>query len=572
MDEKHIFKRSKHKPRARHSMDGFITPESFKRTGSLDFDSRKQLDQDQNNKLDDFNRPDGYRPANQALAGTMDKNASTALLPTAPRQRRSPNDPRRRHDQAKRGWRHRRHSDVDNVHAHKKERSWRRIAKRTSIVTVVLIVLVGGWLGFKFARNTTKVFKGNIFGIFKTTKLKGEDKGRVTILLAGNSADDPGHSGANLTDSILLVSIDTVNNNGYMLSIPRDLWVDYGTDECSLGYSGKINAVYECGEDVNFNEAGYPKGGMGLLEKDVEEYFGVDINYYALINYTALRDAVNAIGGVDYTVDSDDPRGIYDPSFDYYTRGPLVKLSNGKHTLNGQQALNLARARGDAYGAYGYPRADFTRTEYQRQLLLAIKDKSLSIGVLSNPAKVSSLSDAIGNNVKTDFRTDEIRRLYDLSKLINNNNVRSVGLADTNVNLITTGPINGVSAVIPRAGVGNYTDIQAFIKRLTSNDPVVKEGASAVVLNASGVSGLAAKQSTVIEAKGITVKAVASASIARADTVIVALNPKLTATKSYLQNLYKVTAVTSAAGYPDAQGYDSDFVIILGTKASTSSQ
>lgn len=571
MDEKHIFKRSKHRPRARHSIDGFITPESFKRSGSLDFDNRKKLDQDHSNRLDDFNRPDGYRPANQSLAGTAQPQ-SASILPSAPRQRRNLHEPRRSQDHSKRSWHHRRHEDAHKIHKKKKEHGWKHGAKRTSIVMVVLIVIVGGWLGYKFARNTTKVFKGNIFGIFKTTKLKGEDKGRVTILLAGNSSDDPGHSGANLTDSILIVSIDTVHNNGYIMSIPRDLWVDYGTDECSLGYSGKINAVYECGEDVNFDEPGFPKGGMGLLEKDIETYFGVDINYYALINYTALRDAVNAIGGVDFTVDSNDPRGIYDPSFDYYTRGPLVKLPNGKNTLNGQQALNLARARGDAYGAYGYPRADFTRTEYQRQLLLAIKDKALSIGVLSNPAKVSSLSDAIGNNVKTDFRTDEVRRLYDLSKLISNNNVRSVGLADTNVNLITTGPINGVSAVLPRAGVGNYSDIQAFIKRLMSNDPVVKDGASAVVLNASGVSGLATKQSAVIEAKGISVKTIASASVSRADTVVIALNPKMTATKNYLQQLYKVTAVSSVAGYPDARGYDSDFIILLGTNTATSSQ
>jgi len=549
MDDKHIFKRSGRRPKAQRTMDGFITPENFKRSGSLDT-AGPQPEHDVSNQLDNFNRPDGYHPANQPLAGTSNDQIST-ILSGGPRRRRKP-------------------EDVNKVHKPKKVRRWRRVAKWATIVIVLAIVVVGGFVGFKFARNTAKVFHGNILGIFKTTKLKGEDQGRVTILLAGNSADDPGHDGANLTDSILLISIDTVHNTGFILSIPRDLWVDFGTQDCEFGNTGKINAVYECGQEINFSQSGFPAGGMGLLEQDVDQDFGVNIDYYALIDYSALRDAVNAVGGIDFTVNSPDPRGIYDPSIDYSTGMPLVKLSNGTHLLNGQQALDLARARGDSYGAYGYPQADFTRTQNQRQMLIALKDKALTIGVLSNPAKISSLFDAVGNNVKTDFNTNDIRRLYDLSKQVKDSSVQSVGLADSNVNLVTTGTIDNVSAVMPRAGIGDYSQIQAYLKRLMSNDPVAKEGASAVVLNGSGVSGLAAKQSTILTAKGVTVKAVANTSAVRTDTVVIDLNPKMTATKAYLQQLYHVTAVTSAANYPDAQGYSADFVILLGTSASPS--
>jgi LCP family protein required for cell wall assembly len=87
---------------------------------------------------------------------------------------------------------------------------------------------------------------------------------------------------------------------------------------------------------------------MGLLEETVNQYLGITTNYYAVIDYTAFRDSVDAIGGIDFTVNSSDPRGIYDPSIDWTTKGPLVKLSNGVHHLNGEQALDLARARGDA--------------------------------------------------------------------------------------------------------------------------------------------------------------------------------------------------------------------------------
>jgi LCP family protein required for cell wall assembly len=561
MDQKH-FKRPKKRSEPRQSIDGFITPESFRRPSSLGFSGRERLQNEQTNRLDNFDRPDGYHPTNQPLSGTANEQISSILskdvhrpvLSSEGRHRLKPGEIQTFSDG----------SEIKKPKVHK----WRSILKRTILVLVMLFVIVGGFLGYKFSHNITKVFHGNIFGIFRTTKLKGEDQGRVTILLAGNSADDPGHDGANLTDSIVLVSIDTVHNDSFILSIPRDLWVNFGTNKCSFGNIGKINAVYECGQDTNFNEPGFPKGGMGLLEKDVNQFFGVNINYYGLIDYTAFRDAVNAVGGVNFTVNSDDPRGLYDPSYDYYTHGPLVKLTNGTHVLNGQQALNLARARGDAYGSYGYPQADFNRTQNQRQLLIALKDKGLSVGVLSNPTKVSSLSDAIGSNVQTDFKTDEVRRLYNLSKIISDTSVRSIGLADTNVNLVTTGTIDEQSVVIPRAGVGNYSQIQAFILRLMSNDPVAKEAANVVILNGSGINGLARQKSTVLAGKGITVKSVANTSTPQANTAVIDLNPKLSATKSYLQQSFHVSTVSSAASYPDAQNYQADFIIILGANAA----
>ena len=70
--------------------------------------------------------------------------------------------------------------------------------KRSVIVMALLVLLIGGFVAGKFAWNAHKIFGGNIFGVFSSTKLKGEDSGRVNILLAGNSADDAGHSGGQL--------------------------------------------------------------------------------------------------------------------------------------------------------------------------------------------------------------------------------------------------------------------------------------------------------------------------------------------------------------------------------------
>lgn len=443
--------------------------------------------------------------------------------------------------------------------------------KRTALSLVLLAIIFGGLLGGKFLYNAQKIFGGSILDVLQTTKLKGEDSGRVNILLAGNSADDAGHDGGDLTDSILILSIDTKNNKAFMLSVPRDLYVKVGDN----GHS-KINAAYVFGKSNKFADNGYPMGGMGQLEQTISENFGININYYALVNYSALRQAVDAVGGIDVTITSDDKRGLYDPSIDYATNGPLVKLTNGVHTLNGQQALNLARARGDNYRSYGYARSDFERTKNQRLMLLALKSKAVSAGVLSNPAKLSNLADAIGGNVKTDFNLSEVRRLYDVTKDINTNGIASLSLNEANgKNLLAnyTTP-RGESALIPAAGKDDFSDIQAFLKQLTSSNPLVQEGATVAVLNGANAPGLASTTREKIKAKSISVDAVGNATTVTPLSIIID-NSKgyKPATLKALKALYPKATITSMNAYVGR--YDEDFVVVAGAEqvpAATPSQ
>lgn len=356
-----------------------------------------------------------------------------------------------------------------------KRRGWKVWLKRLFITLLVVALAAGIFVGVKFLINASKTFDGNLFGLLQNEKLRGEENGRVNILVAGNSTDDVGHSGGELTDSIMLISIDTENNRGFMMSIPRDLWVDSPTD----GYT-KINAVYKYGQDAAFSESGYPSGGMGALEKVVGENLGIPIHYYGLINYTAFRQAVDAVGGIDVTIQSSDPRGLYDPSRDWTgPRGtPLVKLPNGRNHLDGQEALNLARARGQAYGSYGYANSDYTRAANQRLMLVALKDKASGAGTALNPIKIASLLDSFGSNVSTDFKTTEIRRLYDISKKIPSDKITSVGLNDAGgKNLLASyrAP-GGQSAIVPAAGRDDYTAIQAYIQTLMAPPPTPTAG------------------------------------------------------------------------------------------------
>jgi LCP family protein required for cell wall assembly len=444
------------------------------------------------------------------------------------------------------------------------KKRWKKRVFRGALVAVVLFLVVGGWLGSRLLGNVDKVFHGNIVSdvqaLSSDTKLKGESDGRVNFLLAGDSTDDPGHQGADLTDSIMVVSIDTQNHTGFMLSIPRDTWVDIP----GMGHE-KINAANDA---TTFSQAGYPNGGMGQLEEIISNDFGIPIDYYGLINYTAFRDAVNAVGSISINIQSGDPRGLYDPNTN-------IKLPNGLVTLDGQQALNLARARGDGYGSYGFPQADYDRTEHQRQMLVALEQKATTIGVLSNPLKVGQLFDAIGNNVQTDMNLADVLRFTQIIKGMSVSGLQSLTLSESGTNpLLTnyTAP-DGEDALIPTAGLDDYSQIQQYYQELTSGKAtvsVISESPTVVVLNGSDVIGLARQEADALQSKGFNVVGVTDASAEYPDSEIVdTSNDAKPAAKQALQQVFSkdtttTTSSTSSAEAGEAQGYNADFVVVLG--------
>lgn len=445
-----------------------------------------------------------------------------------------------------------------------KKRSWRTLTKRTALVVLALFFVSGGWLGWKVYKNTSKVFGNSnplhMLSAFKPVPLKGEDTGHVNILLAGNSADRGDGGGGNLTDSIMVVSINTKTHEAFMLSVPRDLWVDIP----GIGPS-KINAANTVSD---FKESGYAAGGMGMLEKVVSDNFGINLNYYALVNYSAFKDAVNTVGGIDVTIHSPDARGIYDPSFRPQEGGAL-KLSNGVNHLNGQVALNLARARGDpyngVYGAYGFPQSDFDRTEHQRQMMLALKDKAANMSVLSNPTKLGGLMDAVGNNVSTDFKINEMLSLYHMMKQVNTNSIQSLSLnnADGKNLLSNYTTASYQSALAPAAGISDYSVIQAYIQKVFNATPVTKEAANVVVLNGGNIPGLAKLKGDQLAKKGAVVTAVGDAPTPSAKTTIIDNSTgKKSATKKMLGDTFKSSTTATDAAL--SKQYPADFIIILG--------
>jgi LCP family protein required for cell wall assembly len=338
----------------------------------------------------------------------------------------------------------------------KRQFGFKRALASFLLIIFLLVLVIGLWDAVELSRASQKMFgSGNLFS-FIGGDLANHD-GRTNVLLMGYSVDDPGHAGATLTDSIMLMSLDSSTKTGYILSIPRDFYVKIP----GFGYA-KINEAYQDGERSGFSEAGYAPGGAGLLEQVVATDFGVPIDYYALINYAAFRDTVNAVGGITININSSDPRGLYDPNISPADGGPL-KLANGPQKMDGQTALNLARARGDSYYAYGFPQADFDRTEHQRQMLLGLRQKAVSWGVILNPRRAGHLFDGMAGNVKTDLDTGNVLPLFSLFNKVSANNLQSISLRNFNGRNLLSSYGGGL---IPAAGLNDYEDIQAAVQQL----------------------------------------------------------------------------------------------------------
>lgn len=343
------------------------------------------------------------------------------------------------------------------------------VKRKTMVVTACLVIAIlgaGGWFGSRIISSIDKVFHGNLFSdvqaLFSQNTLKNTN-GRVNILVAGDSADDPGHAGADLTDSIMVLSINTKNNTAFMLSIPRDMWVYIP----GLNSYQKINAANDV---TKFSSPGLPSGGMGQLQQIVQNDLGIPIDYYALVNYQAFKDSVNAVGGITVDIQSPDPRGLYDS----YTH---LDLPNGEDYLNGQTALDLARARCDGGTdiCYGFPDTDFDRTMHQRQMVEAVVKKATTLGVISNPVKVTDLFNAIGNNVQTNLSLKDALQLAKLAKKINQSNIGSYTYSSSTTGvknpLLVSYDTDGQDALIPAAGINDFTQLQDYYDKLAGIPP-----------------------------------------------------------------------------------------------------
>lgn len=455
----------------------------------------------------------------------------------------------------------------------------RRIIKWVMISLGIIIVGVLVYLGYTFIKNTTNMFGGNVFDIFQSQELKKDANGRSNFLIVGTSEDDKGHDGGNLTDTIMVMSIDQVKKDAYMVSIPRDLFVNYDGRACTPGYKGKINAYFSCVNQEDTKEAENER--LSETQKFIGNITGLDIQYGVHVNYTVMRDVINAIGGnIKVTIESRNPNGVLDSNFDWKCgrgperavkcpRGHFIDFPNGEVTLNAEQALYLAQARGVLAPTYGLEQSNFDRERNQQKVIVAIRDKATSAGTLTNIGAVTGIINALGDNLRTNVQTKEIRTLMDIAQNIPSDKIKSIDLVETDTGnpILTTGTVGNESVVQPRLGQGNYTELRAYIKKQISSDPFVKENPHVSVYNGSETAGIAQTEATKLTDLGFTIDTVGNAPDGSyAQYEVYQINKDKTATAAKLKSLYGVEVKTGTP--PMSVVGSTDFVIIIGKAPS----
>ena len=345
-----------------------------------------------------------------------------------------------------------------------------------------------------------------------------------------------------------------------MLSIPRDLCVKL---PCSANQ--KINAVYALAKEASRAKtlAGQEQDGLKALDDTLSPIIGVPIHYHVVVDFTAFKDVVNSLGGVTVNV----PDELYDPTIAWENGYNPVIAKPGVQTMDGQKALLYAKSRETS--------SDFARAERQRLLLVAMKDKTLSLGTFSNPVKVSSLLNSLGNNVYTDFSVNDTTRVYQIAQKIPSNKITSLDLVTPPHDFLTTGTVDGSTSIVePKAGLLDYSDIQNYVRNVMRDSFIAKENANIAVYNATDIAGMATSKGTLLKSYGYTVTTIAntpSVSNPATTTLVDLTKGKDKYTRHYLEERFGVTAVSSvpkSAGVTPPAG--TSFVIILGRDAATS--
>lgn len=269
----------------------------------------------------------------------------------------------------------------------------------------ILLVVFFSLFLFSFIKTVSLVLKSarvspsNVYSaLFKNEGDLKQKDGRINLLLLGTG--DSNHDGYNLTDSMLLLSIDPSKKDIFLLPIPRDIW--------SYELKDKINSAYAYGEAKK-------TGGGGILAKAVvSEITNLPIHYYIKINFKAFEELIDLLGGVDVNVENSfvdhkfpivgkENEACPDDDKEFKCRYETVSFEKGLTHMNGETSLNYARSR-YAEGAEG---TDFARSKRQANLLNAIKQKAFSLKTITDEKLLSGLINTIMKNIDTDITQEE---------------------------------------------------------------------------------------------------------------------------------------------------------------------
>lgn len=186
------------------------------------------------------------------------------------------------------------------------------------------------------------------------------------------------------SDVNMVITVNPTTNTVLLTSIPRDYYVTTVCDAADGCQNGAMDKITHTGMT-----------GVNTTKRTVENLLGIEINYTVKVGFETVTEIVDALGGIDVTVEP----GYAVSSFH---TNPDYGVTEGINHLDGAGALAYARER------YAYTEGDRQRTKNQQQVVMAIIDKMTSSSVLAN---YSDLMEALGNTFQTTMSASEIQAL-----------------------------------------------------------------------------------------------------------------------------------------------------------------
>ena len=369
---------------------------------------------------------------------------------------------------------------------------------------------------------------------------------RVNMLVMGlDYRDWESGEGAPRTDTMILVSVDPLTQTAGMLSIPRDLWVSIPGFEHE-----RINTAYRLGEIYEM-----PGGGPGLAMATVEELLGLEIDYYAQIDFYAFEQFIDEIGGVKIDV----PETI---KVDPVGEKPPRKLPAGTQVLPGDLALAYARAR-NSEGV------DFDRAKRQQQVIMAIRNRLLAHDMLFTLiSKASVLYAELSAGINTNLSLDQAIKLAWLMPQIPEESIKSGVIGPPDYVSFGKSP-DGMDVVKPRPQNIRLLRDEIFTTTGLTNPALVNatpkemmqaENAAVMVLNGASTPGLATLTQDYLKAEAVNVIGTGDAEAQSYTSII-----------DYTGNPYTLSYLVELMGISPNKIYhrfdptsDVDVVIILG--------
>jgi len=301
--------------------------------------------------------------------------------------------------------------------------------KKVIISIVVIVFVFLGLIFYKGGKTLSMVNPGSSLLSFFTSKDPSQN--RLDILILGNRGKKASGGGM-LTDSLMVLSYKKDTQEVALISIPRDLFVEVP------GFPGKykINQAYVLGETSP------SKNGLELAKKTVSNVTGLDIDFAIVTDTEALRELVNILGGVE----------IYETkykSYEFY--GYTTTVVPGENILNGEEVLAYVGCRTKCG-------SDFDRMKNQQKVLIAIKDKIISLNLLTRPNKLLEILDTIGKHIQTDIPLSEIKVVSSVLSNIDFSNIKQVFFDTSPDGLLYSTNLYGMYVLLPTKG--DFSEIQ----------------------------------------------------------------------------------------------------------------